>query len=139
VTEQPQPPEANYPEVADDDDPERLRYPEIREPGLPADDGYVGADKFGTTPAEEREGESLTDRLAAEVPDTSADPLAAAEPQDERGIVAASEAADEGVGRLVEPDEGGSADTEKDAIASRAGMVQDPTAEEDAVRLRDPS
>ncbi len=35
----------------------------------PADDEYVGADEYGTTAEEQREGESLDSKLAREVPD----------------------------------------------------------------------
>ena len=37
-------------------------------------DDWSEADKFGMTAREEREGESLDDRLAAEVPETLAEP-----------------------------------------------------------------
>ncbi|MFX1757236.1 Uncharacterised protein [Rhodococcus gordoniae] len=50
-------------------------------------EGWSGADKFGTTPREEQEGESLDQRLAEEEPDVEpAEPLdtpVAATPEDE--------------------------------------------------------
>ena len=39
--------------------------------GSEATDRPLGAEKFGTTPAEAAQGESLDDRLAQEVPDES--------------------------------------------------------------------
>ncbi|MFC9363435.1 hypothetical protein ACFTZB_43585 [Rhodococcus sp. NPDC057014] len=49
-------------EVRNDDGDETVDPPE----------GWSAADKFGTTPREEREGESLDDRLAEEEPDVLA-------------------------------------------------------------------
>lgn len=50
-------------------------------------EGWSGADKFGTTPREEQEGESMDQRLAEEEPDVEpAEPLdtpVAATPEDE--------------------------------------------------------
>ncbi len=132
MTEQwPDPPTANYPEVADDDFPERNRYPEPREPGLPADDGYVGADEFGTTPEEEREGEPLSARLEREEPDPAQDPGRVHTPEEvgdpDRDLPA---------GQLVEPDHGIHSDTESDLVASNVeNPLDDAPAEEAAVRI----
>jgi MFS family permease len=50
--------------------PEKARTGDAQE-GLypPAEDGYAGADEFGTTAEEQREGESLAAKLARETPD----------------------------------------------------------------------
>jgi len=72
-----------------------------------APDEPVAVTDFGTTPREAHDGESLDGRLARELPDPT---------------VEAPYATDEGVaGRLVDPDQGGSEDTEKDSIAFDVG------------------
>ena len=71
--------------------------------------GDEGNPRFGTTAAEERQGESLAQRLAQEEPDISAD-----DPWSEpTGRV----------GRLVAPDEGGFDDDEPDSVAYDAGSA----------------
>jgi hypothetical protein len=40
----------------------------------PPQDDYVAADAFGITPSEEREGESLDEKLARELPDPTLEP-----------------------------------------------------------------
>ncbi len=127
----PEPPTANFPEVADDDFPERQRYPEPREPFLPADDGYVGADEFGTTPEEEREGEPLSGRLERELPDPTLDPGHPHLPDEAR-----DPDVDQPAGQLVEPDEGMRPDSEADLVASNEpNPNDDASAEEAAVRI----
>lgn len=86
----------------------------------PPHDTAVAVDEFGTTAAEQRDGESLTGRLDREVPDVlsavdlPADESAGADtPFDER--------AGQGVGRLVELDEGARSDTEPDMVATDVG------------------
>jgi hypothetical protein len=137
-----------------DDDPEAP--PSDR--GLEASDRPLGAEKFGTTPAEEREGESLDAKLAQDEPDLDAhDPVedivaadpstfgAAAEEADEAVLADAYgdtrpitlDVADDPVGRLVEPDEGAHPDTEKDAVATAAGDEGDLSAEEAALHVVD--
>jgi hypothetical protein len=110
------------------------------------DEGYspperpLGIDRFGTTWDEERQGESLDQRLAEEEPDV---PVEATDPGGARGIRAPGEAdhvddetsdlADDGellddqvggrrAGRLVEYDEGAHTDAEKDAVAFDVGI-----------------
>lgn len=93
-------------------------------------DTPVAVDDFGTTSAEEREGENLTDRLAREEPD----PAAAADP----GAAAEHLLVERGDGeRVVAPDEGAHSDTEADAVG-RATLGQGGlTAEEAAVHVTD--
>ena len=107
----------------------------------PLDEGYSppekprGVNAFGTTAAEEREGESIEQRLRQEEPDPAMaveDPLApGADDTDEGGPEAPSEAdefLDDGqvggrrAGRLVDPDEGVREDTEKDVVGSDVGI-----------------
>ena len=70
-------------------------------------DQPIAVTDFGTTPREAHDGESLDGRLARELPEPTLD---APYPTDE-GLA----------GRLVEPDQGGVEDTEKDAIAYDIG------------------
>ncbi|WP_375497548.1 DUF5709 domain-containing protein [uncultured Jatrophihabitans sp.] len=96
----------------------------------PLDAGYNPPDRpnkswRGETADELREGESLDDRLAEEVPEVSEADLETAfeEPR---------------AGRLVAPDEGAHADEEKDEIATdvgRAGYAA--SAEEAAVHIEE--
>ncbi|HET8582591.1 MAG TPA: DUF5709 domain-containing protein [Jatrophihabitans sp.] len=77
------------------------------------------------TPAEERAGEPLDDRLRQEVPDVSAADVDAAEEEPRAG-------------RLVAPDEGAHPDEEKDEIARDVGPAgYASSAEEAAVHVRD--
>ncbi len=86
----------------------------------PPRDTGVAVDEFGTTAAEQRDGESLTGRLDREEPDV----LAALDlPADETegADTPFDERAGQGVGRLVEPDEGARSDTEADLVATDLG------------------
>jgi hypothetical protein len=80
-----------------------------------------GLDAFGTTLAEQRDGESLDQRLAQEEPDPA---LAV----DEGGSYPVDEGAGDHevgearAGRLVAPDEGAHEDAEKDMVASDVGI-----------------
>ena len=84
----------------------------------PPHDYPLAVEDFGTTPAEQREGESLDGRLAREEPDV----LRTVE--------------ERGVGRLVEPDEGVRTDVDKDMVATDVGTdLGGPSAEEAAMHL----
>ena len=95
----------------------------------------LAADDFGTTARELHDGEPLEGRIAREEPDVleqvdvPADESAGADtPFGER--------AGQGVGRLVEPDEGARSDTEADLIAEDVGTdVGGYSAEEAAMHL----
>ncbi|MFF9275913.1 DUF5709 domain-containing protein [Streptomyces griseosporeus] len=93
------------------------------------DEGYsppekpLGVTKYGTTAAEQHEGESLDQRLAQETPDVTAPegddvgdlPGGEGEPVD-------AEAGERRAGRLVAPDEGAHPDTTKEAVAEDKGI-----------------
>ena len=86
----------------------------------PPRDTALAVDEFGTTAGEQREGESLTGRLDREVPDV----LGAADLPADESVGADTpfdERAGQGVGRLVEPDEGARSDTEADMVATDVG------------------
>jgi hypothetical protein len=102
----------------------------------PLDTGYDPPDyepkatRFGTTAEEQREGETLDQRLAEEEPDVSADDVP---PGDFDEIDASPDAR---AGRLYAPDEGAHGDEESDAIAYDAGVSGgSASAEEAAVHI----
>jgi hypothetical protein len=123
-------PEAEgLPDTADDDstaydDVETVRFADGPDPAALPADRPVPVDRFGLTPAEEEQGESLDQRLAEEVPDPA---LQVPVPPDP-GMPG------EPVGRLVAPDEGAHDDEESAEVASDAGSAGGgPTAEEAAM------
>ena len=96
------------------------------------DEGYsppekpLAMNRFGTTAAEEREGETLDERLAQEEPDPAAEIRYddGEEPQDEQAeeAVDSGEVGGERAGRLVDPDEGARGDAEKDLVGYDVGI-----------------
>ena len=86
-------------------------------------DEPTAVDDFGTTAAEEREGEPLDLRLSREEPDLGA---RASAPGDDSEFADQPypEDKDERVGRIVESDEGARADDEPDAVALDVGTDQ---------------
>lgn len=101
----------------------------------PPRDTAVAVDEFGTTAAEQRDGESLSGRVSREQDDvlTGAD-----QPADESAGADTpfDELAGQGIGRLVEPDEGARADTEADLVAEDVGTdLGGYSAEESAMHL----
>lgn len=109
------------------------------------DEGYsppekpLGVTKYGTTAAEQHQGESLDQRLAQERPDV-------AEPQGDavgdlpggEGEPIDPEAGTDRAGRLVAPDEGAHTDTTKEEIAADKGIDAGAAgAEEAAVHVVD--
>jgi hypothetical protein len=104
------------------------------------DEGYSpperprGVDAFGTTLAEQRQGESIEQRLAHEEPDPTnafADPLSDSDTTavDDPDAIAAEddfrggdEVGDRRSGRLTAPEEGGHQDTESDMVAEEVGI-----------------
>jgi len=105
------------------------------------DEGYSpperprGVDAFGTTLAEQRQGESIEDRLRHEEPDPASafeDPLAESDKvggDDPDAIAAEDDYLGDGEvgarrsGRLKAPDEGMGEDTESDMVADDVGNV----------------
>ncbi|MEU2285333.1 DUF5709 domain-containing protein [Streptomyces sp. NPDC013178] len=109
------------------------------------DEGYsppekpLGVTKYGTTAAEQHDGETLDQRLAQEVPDDTEAvgdeigdlPGGEGEPVD-------PEAGEDRAGRLVAPDEGAHPDTTKEEIAEDVGVDAGAAgAEEAAVHVVD--
>jgi hypothetical protein len=101
-------------------DPGQLEAGDTEATTEPPHDTAIAVNEFGTTAAELHDGERLTARLEREEPDVlayadrDADEAPGADtPFDER--------AGQGVGRLVEPDEGAREDTEADMVARDEG------------------
>ena len=101
---------------------------DVLDEGYPPADGWSPGEGFGTTLAEERQGESLDQRIAQEVPDlTDDDP-------DEFG----GEVGDVRAGRLVAPDEGAHEDVDSELMAFDVGIDgAGASAEEAAVHVID--
>lgn len=101
----------------------------------PPHDTAIAVHEFGTTAQEEHDGESLDGRLSREQPDVLA--LTGTDPDESQGSdTPFDERAGQGVGRLVEPDEGSRADTESDLVATDVGTdLGGYTAEESAMHL----
>ncbi|MFI5874834.1 DUF5709 domain-containing protein [Streptomyces sp. NPDC051445] len=93
------------------------------------DEGYsppekpLGVTKYGTTAAEQHDGESLDRRLAQEVPDVP-DPAGdgIGDLPGGEGEPVDPEAGDRRAGRLVAPDEGAHPDAVKEEIARDVGI-----------------
>jgi Family of unknown function (DUF5709) len=103
--------------------------------GVAAADRWSGANRFGTTHAEERAGESLEQRLSEEEPDI--DPYAD-DGNDEDELTRRGYVEDPRAGRLVADDEGFGEDEEADLVARDAGIdAGAASAEEAAVHLVD--
>jgi len=150
-------PEKDRPESADLQDYEVLDSGDTLS-GAPGDDpldrGVVPPERwsagvrFGTTGAEQEEGESLDQLLAEEEPDPALD-FTDDEPEDIEDVELDEDAGDEDVdglllddgpdpraGRLVQEDEGAHPDEEEDLVASDVGIDGGgATAEEAAMHV----
>jgi hypothetical protein len=103
--------------------------------GVSAADRWAGANRFGTTPAEARAGESLEQRLSEEEPDVDSYADAA---DDEDELVRRGYEREARAGRLVAMDEGFGEDEESDAVAWDVGVdAGGASAEEAAVHVID--
>jgi hypothetical protein len=105
--------------------------------GIEAADRWSGADRFGTTAAEQRAGESLEQHLAEEEPDV--DPDADPDPStDEDEWNRRGYELDPRAGRLLDENEGYGEDDEKDLVGIDAGVdAGGASAEEAAMHLVD--
>ncbi len=101
----------------------------------PPHDTALAVDEWGTTASEQAEGEPLDARLAREEDDVLA---AVDQPADESAGADTpfDERAGQGVGRLVESDEGARSDSEADLVAGDVGTdLGGYSAEESAMHL----
>ncbi|MEU3511897.1 DUF5709 domain-containing protein [Streptomyces longwoodensis] len=116
-------------------------YDDTLDEGYSSPEKPLGVTKYGTTAAEQHEGESLDQRLAQEVPDAT-EPLG-----DEVGDLPGGEgepvdpeAGTRRAGRLVAPDEGAHPDETKEEVAQDVGIDAGAAgAEEAAVHIVDES
>jgi hypothetical protein len=105
--------------------------------GYEPSDRYAGANRFGTTAAEARQGESLDQLLSEEEPDVTADDDPAAD-EDEDELTRRGYDEDPRAGRLVAEDEGLGPDEDDQAFAEDAGIDYGAaSAEEAAVHVTD--
>ncbi|MFI2648487.1 DUF5709 domain-containing protein [Micromonospora fulviviridis] len=103
--------------------------------GIVAADHWTAANRFGTTPAEERAGESLAQLLAQEEPDL--DPYAEVA-DDEDELTRRGYEREARTGRLVADDAGLGEDEQADSVAWDAGVDGGAaSAEEAAMHLVD--
>jgi hypothetical protein len=101
----------------------------------PPRDTPLASDEFGTTAAEMHDGESLDGRVAREEPDVI-DLVDQAPDESQGSDTPFDERAGQGVGRLVESDEGARTDTEADMVAADVGTdLGGYSAEESAMHL----
>ena len=104
--------------------------------GIAPADRWSGADRYGTTPAEERAGESLDQYLAQEEPDV--DPYAEGDDADEDELTRRGYEREPRAGRLVADDEGFGEDEEPDSVGWDRGIDGGgASAEEAAVHVVD--
>lgn len=98
-------------EVSEELDEDRIGVDPLEE-GVEPPEHWSGVDQYGTTPNEQREGETLDERLAEESPDVEPEPVPerprAATPDSELDeTVDDDPPADEELGTQQEPDVGG--------------------------------
>ncbi len=130
-------------QVFGDDDVDATVY----ETGYSPPEKPLGMTRFGTTNAEEAEGESLDQRLAQEVPDPNLAADLEASPSDENvdsvdntriedEDLRYSEVGEDRAGRLVDTNEGFGEDREKDLLGNDVGIDEGAaSAEEAAVHI----
>lgn len=115
----------------------------VYEAGYSPPEKPLGMTRFGTTNAEEEEGESLDQRLAQEVPDPNLAADLEASPSDddvdsvdntriEDEDLRYGEVGEDRAGRLVDPDEGLGPDEDKDLIGSDVGIDEGAASAEEA-------
>jgi hypothetical protein len=103
---------------------------DVLDEGISPPEKWSAGEGFGTTSEEERQGESLEQRLAQEIPDP--DPYA----EVDEDVLDDGEVGAERAGRLVDPDAGFGEDTEKDLVGDDVGIDgAGASAEEAAVHV----
>jgi hypothetical protein len=110
-------------------------YDDVLDEGYSPPEKPLGATKPGITAAEQREGETLDQRLAQEEPDVQPDPYdtdALGDLPGGEGELVDPEAGGRRSGRLVAPDEGTPTDVEKDLTASDVGIDAGAASAEEA-------
>jgi len=112
-------------------------YDDVLDEGYSPPEKPLGADRTGITAAEQRDGETLDQRLAQEVPDVGAhQPEDIGDLSGGEGEPIDAEVGAARAGRLVAPDEGAHGDTDDELIASDVGIdAGAASAEEAAVHI----
>ncbi len=135
IPEPPSDAEAEGIPVLGDNEPEQEVTGDPGEGMEPPHDTAMAVDDFGTTEGEMAQGEPLDERLDREQPDVLAQVDRPAD-ESEGADTPFDERAGQGVGRLVEPDEGARTDTESDLVAEDAGTdLGGYSAEESAMHV----
>jgi len=81
---------------------------------------YSAGQGYGNTPWEEEHRETIDQRIAQEEPE--ADPYDEVLSSDDEELLVDGEVGDARAGRLVDPDQGGGADEEKDLVGDDVGI-----------------
>ena len=116
-------------------DPGQLESGDTEATTEPPRDVAIAVEDFGTTAGEQADGEPLDGRLSREEPEVLAEAGLDAD-ESEGSDTPFDERAGQGVGRLVESDEGARSDTEADLVATDAGTdLGGYSAEESAMHL----
>ncbi|MEU3344559.1 DUF5709 domain-containing protein [Streptomyces sp. NPDC006700] len=98
-------------------------YDDVLDEGYSPPEKPLGVTKYGTTAAEQHEGESLDQRLAQEQPEESgAEGDGVGDLPGGEGEPVDPEAGGDRAGRLVAPDEGAHGDTTKEEVAEDKGV-----------------
>ncbi|CAN5419429.1 DUF5709 domain-containing protein [soil metagenome] len=91
---------------------------DILDEGYSPAERYSSAERFGSTAAEERQGESLDERMRQEIPEK--DPYDIDDSEDD--YLDDGEVGSVRAGRLVDPNEGSGEDVDKDLIGDDVGI-----------------
>src|SRR4051794_35183481 len=91
---------------------------------------YSAGQGYGNTPWEEEHGETLDQRIAQEEPDV--DPYAETDADPDDVSLEDGEVGDVRAGRLVDPDQGGGSDEEKDLVGDDVGIDDGSASAEEA-------
>jgi tRNA pseudouridine(38-40) synthase len=128
-----------HPEVDRDDVLDERSADDIMQEGYSPPEKPSGTTAFGTTAAEQREGETLDQRVAQEQPEEPAIEPSGDADLTQDGELLDDEVGDRRAGRLVAQDEGVRTDTEKDLVAGDVGIDGGAAgAEEAAVHVVEP-
>ncbi|MGW2250211.1 DUF5709 domain-containing protein [Kitasatospora sp. NPDC001660] len=115
----------------------RCSYDDLLDEGYSPPEKPLGVDRVGVTAAEQRDGETLDQRIAQEEPDiTPVEGDGTGDLSGGEGEPIDPQAGGRPTGRLVAPEEGAGSDTEKGLVASDVGVDGGAaSAEEAAVHL----
>lgn len=116
-----------------DAEPEQAATGDVEGVLIAPRDHAIAADDFGTTGAEERDGESLDGRLNRELPEVMTEATVATTPQGDDLDTPFHDP--ESVGEIVQDDEGAHPDTTAELVAREVGTGGSESAEEQAMHI----